>query len=166
MSAPGPGPITIADYDAQWTVRYEQERSHIALALGDRAQIIAHIGSTAVPGLAAKPVVDMLVAVADVDDEGAYAPAVLAAGYMLRVREPGHRMFHTHARDVHLHVWSAGGGEIERHLRFRDWLREHEEDRRLYERVKRELAQRPWGDSNEYAQAKSGVIAEIMTRAR
>lgn len=159
------GSVVIADYDPRWPIRFAEERHRIRVALGDRAKLVEHIGSTAVPGLAAKPIVDILVAVDDVDDEAAYGPALEATGYVLRVREQGHRMYRTVARDVHVHVWTEPG-EVERHLRFRDRLREDENGRTLYESAKRDLAVRPWSDTNEYAQAKSAVIAEISRRAR
>jgi hypothetical protein len=114
----------------------------------------AHFGSTAVPGLAAKPVIDILVTVEDPDDETATVPALTAVGYQLRVREPGHRMFRTSQRNVHVHVWGDADTEVKRHLRFRDRLRHSPDDRRAYEQVKRELAQRDWPDMNCYPDAK------------
>jgi GrpB-like predicted nucleotidyltransferase (UPF0157 family) len=128
------------------------------------AKTIEHIGSTAVPGLAAKPIIDILVAVDEVEDEGAYLARLENAGYVLRVREPGHRMFRTPTKDVHLHIWSERA-EIARHTALRDWLRANEEDRRIYERVKRKLAERDWSDSNDYAEAKNDIIVEIMAKA-
>jgi GrpB-like predicted nucleotidyltransferase (UPF0157 family) len=123
------------------------------------------VGSTSVPGLAAKPIVDIQVTVDDPDDEAAFAPDLVAAGYELRVREPRHRMFRTPARDVQVHVWAAGSDDERRHLLFRDWLRVDAADRGHYEDTKRALATRRWRDVNDYAQAKSPVIAEIMGRA-
>ena len=122
------------------------------------------MGSTAVPGLAAKPVVDILVTVEDPDDEQAYRPALEAAGYVLRVREPDHRMFRTPERDVHVHVWPTGCDEERRLLIFRDRLRRDEEDRAEYERAKRALAGR-WRDMNYYARAKGPVVEAILERA-
>jgi len=156
--------IAIAGYDPQWPRRFERERERIAAALGARALAIEHIGSTAVPGLAAKPVVDVLVAVADPED-AALAGPLDAAGYELRVREGRHRMFRTPARDVHVHLWAQGDPEIARTLRFRDRLRSDAADRAAYERLKRELAAREWGDMNEYAEAKTPLIEEILARA-
>ena len=158
-----PAVIIIAEYDPAWPRRFEGERSRIAKALGRTAQAIEHIGSTAVPGLAAKPIVDILVAVDEVEDEGAYLARLESAGYVLRVREPGHRMFRTPAKDVHLHIWSERG-EIARHIAFRDRLRANEEDRQRYERAKRKLAERDWNCSNDYAEAKTDVIVEIMSK--
>jgi GrpB-like predicted nucleotidyltransferase (UPF0157 family) len=117
-----------------------------------------------VPGLAAKPIVDVLVTVAEPEDESAFGPALLAAGYELRVREPAHRMFRTPSRDVHVHVWAADDPEVEKYLRFRDRLRTSPEDRAAYEHLKKELAKRDWRDMNEYADAKSELIARILAQ--
>jgi GrpB-like predicted nucleotidyltransferase (UPF0157 family) len=157
--------IVIADYDASWPERFERERERIVGALGDVVLRIEHIGSTAVPGLAAKPIVDVLVTVEDPEDESAFAPALIEVGYELRVRERGHRMFRTPQRDVHVHVWAPEDPEVGRYLRFRDRLRASPEDRAAYETLKRELAKREWNDMNHYADAKSQLIAEILGRA-
>jgi GrpB-like predicted nucleotidyltransferase (UPF0157 family) len=156
--------VVIVDYSPAWPERFYRERRRIEAALGPTARRIEHIGSTAVPGLAAKPVVDLLVTVDDPDDEAAYVPRLEAAGYVLRVREPGHRMLRTPQRDVHVHVWAAGSDEERRHLVFRDRLRASPEDRAEYERQKRALARR-WRDVNYYARAKTPVVERIMERA-
>jgi len=158
--------IVIVDYDPSWPMRFEREHDRLQLALGELALQIEHIGSTAVPGLAAKPIIDVLVAVADPEADDAVVPPLEAAGYELRVREPGHRMLRTRERDVHVHVWPAGTDEIARLLAFRDHLRRARADRLAYERVKRELAARDWSDMNEYADAKGPLIEQILARAR
>jgi GrpB-like predicted nucleotidyltransferase (UPF0157 family) len=157
--------IALVAHRPAWAERFARERERIRSALGDRASAVDHIGSTAVPGLMAKPIVDVLVAVPDprAPEVGA---ALERAGYELRVDEPGHRMFRTPARDVHVHLWPIGSPEIARHLAFRDRLRASEADRRLYERRKRELAVREWEDMNHYADAKGPVIEAILDRAR
>ena len=101
----------------------------------------------------------------DADDDGAFVPVLIGAGYPLRVIEPEHRMFRSPQRDVHVHVWRAGSDDERRHLLFRDWLRESADDRRLYESVKRELATRSWVDSNDYADAKTDVVTVILNHA-
>jgi GrpB-like predicted nucleotidyltransferase (UPF0157 family) len=156
--------VRIVDYSHNWPRRFEAERNQIEAALGPTACRVEHIGSTAVPGLAAKPVVDILLAVEDPDDESTYVPQLTAAGYVLRVREPGHRMLRTPERDVHLHVWRTGGDDERRDLVFRDRLRACAEDRAEYERVKRDLAGM-WSDMNYYARAKTTVIEAILQRA-
>ena len=121
------------------------------------------------PGLAAKPRIDLLLIVADTADEAAYVPALAAAGYVLHIREPDwyeHRLFKGPDTDINLHVFSAGCEEIDRMLLFRDWLRAHPDDRQLYERTKRELARRDWTHLQNYADAKTGVVAAIMRRAQ
>jgi GrpB-like predicted nucleotidyltransferase (UPF0157 family) len=160
-----PGTIEVVDYDPGWPARFECERARIATALGALARSIEHIGSTAVPGLAAKPIIDVLVELGDPDDERAYAPPLEAAGYRLRVREPRHRMFRTPARDVHVHVWPSGSAEAAEYLQLRDWLRADAGDRERYARVKRALAGRCWPDANYYAEAKTPVLVQIKARA-
>ena len=160
-----PARVQLVAYRPEWAARFEVERERVAAALGGAVGEIEHIGSTAVPGLAAKPIVDMLVSVADPADPEVRS-ALERAGYGLRVDEPGHRMFRTPARDVHLHVWAAGSPEVQRHLAFRDRLRASEPDRRAYEQLKRELAARRWEDVNHYAQAKGELIETILRRSR
>jgi GrpB-like predicted nucleotidyltransferase (UPF0157 family) len=156
----------ISDHDPAWAARYDELDARIRSALGATALAVEHIGSTSVPGLAAKPIVDVLVVVADVDDEAAYVPAMEDAGFVLRVREAGHRMFRTPAKDVHIHVYPAGDQAITDYLDLRDWLRVDDSDRALYADVKRDLAQRSWSDMNHYAEAKSDVIQAVLGRAR
>jgi GrpB-like predicted nucleotidyltransferase (UPF0157 family) len=160
-----PRDIVIADHDDAWPRRFAVERERIAAALGPRALRIDHVGSTSVPGLAAKPIVDIDLSVADVEDETAYLPDLESTGYVLRVREPGHRMVRTPELDVHVHVCAVGSEWERKHLLFRDHLRRHPDDRALYEGVKRELATRTWEDMNDYADAKDDVVAAIMVRA-
>jgi putative membrane protein len=160
--------IRIVDYQPEWPERFQAHARIIAGALGGSAMRIEHIGSTSVPGLAAKPIIDILVAVPDSADESAYLPQLQAAGYDLRVREPDwneHRMFRSPERDVHVHVYSAGCPEIDRTLAFRDRLRQNPDDRRRYEQTKRELAARH-SDMNLYADAKTEVIESILAASR
>jgi GrpB-like predicted nucleotidyltransferase (UPF0157 family) len=162
------GPIVIVDYDRDWPLRFRREEDKIRAALGDAAMQIEHAGSTSVPGLAAKPIIDIVLVVADSADEDAYVPALEAAGYVMRIREPDwfeHRMFRERDTNVNLHVLSRGCEEIDRMLVFRDWLRANESDRELYERTKRELAERKWKFGQNYADAKTAVVEEIMARA-
>lgn len=159
--------VRIVDYDRGWPQKFEADRQIIAGALGETALQIEHIGSTSVPGLAAKPIIDILLVVQDSTVESKYLPQLEAAGYVLRVREPEwneHRMFRTPERDVHVHVYSSGCREIQRNLRFRDRLRSNVDDRQRYELKKRELAKRKWADMNDYANAKSEVIESILSR--
>ena len=131
--------------------------------------LLEHAGSTSVPGLVAKPVVDLLLVVADSANEPAYAPALEAAGYALRIREPHwyeHRMFNGPDTNVNLHVFSSGCSEIDRMLLFRDRLRSNAADRELYARTKSALAMKDWQHVQDYADAKTTVVEEILARAR
>jgi GrpB-like predicted nucleotidyltransferase (UPF0157 family) len=135
--------------------------------LGARAVQVEHAGSTSVPGLAAKPVIDIVLTVIDSANEAGYLPDLEAAGYVLQFREPDwyeHRFLRD--PDVQVHVFTAGSPEVERMLLFRDRLRARPEERELYERTKRELAARRWDHIQDYADAKSSVVEEIISRAR
>jgi GrpB-like predicted nucleotidyltransferase (UPF0157 family) len=160
--------IVIANYDPAWARRFGREEARIRAALGPKALSVEHVGSTSVPGLAAKPIVDILLVVEDSGDEDCYLPALEKAGYVLRVREPDfdeHRMCRTPEKDVHVHIFSPGSREVERLLLLRDHLRRDEQDRALYARTKRELASRDWPTMQHYADAKTGVIEDILARA-
>jgi len=160
--------IVIAEYDPAWPRQYEAHARVIRDLLGGTLLRIEHVGSTSVPGLAAKPIIDMLAVVPDSADESSYVPQLGAAGYELRVREPDffeHRMLRTAARDVHLHVYSPGAPEIGRVVTLRDRLRRSAEDRARYEAVKRRLSAQSWSDMNAYADAKTGVIESILAAA-
>ncbi len=160
--------IFIADYDPAWPARFRREAAKIRAVLGEAALRIEHIGSTAVPGLAAKPIVDVLLVVRDSGDEASYVPALEGSGYVLRVRERDfheHRMLRTAEKDVHVHVYSPGSPEIRRYLLLRDHLRGDAEGRELYARTKRRLAAGDWPSMQHYAEAKTGVIESIIARA-
>jgi GrpB-like predicted nucleotidyltransferase (UPF0157 family) len=165
---PHDAPIALADYDPAWPQLFEREAARIRGALGDRAVLVEHAGSTSVPGLAAKPLIDIVLAVPDSADEPGYVPDLTAAGYRLVIREPDwfeHRVFKGPDTNVNLHTFTAGAPEISRMLRFRDWLRAHAEDRDRYQAVKRDLARRHWRHVQHYADAKTAVVQEIMSRA-
>jgi len=160
--------IRIVAYDPEWPRTYELHADRIRRALGESLLLIEHIGSTSVPGLGAKPIIDILVVVPDSSDEASYVPHLEATGYQLRVREPDfheHRMLRTPERDVHIHVFPEEAPEIERYLAFRDRLRTRPEERTRYEQVKRELAKRSWPHMNAYADAKGDVVESIIRAA-
>jgi GrpB-like predicted nucleotidyltransferase (UPF0157 family) len=165
---PHDAPITIVDYDPSWPGLFDREDQRIRAALGDRVIQLEHTGSTSVPGLAAKPVIDMTLIVPDSSDEASYVPDLEAVGYRLWIREPHwhqHRVFKGPDTNVNLHTFSPGSPELERMVGFRDWLRTHDDDRDLYERTKRELASREWKFVQNYADAKTAVVEEIIARA-
>ena len=168
-------PVVLHDPDPGWPATFARDAADIGQALGPVALAVDHVGSTSVPGLPAKPVIDVLLQVADSADETAYVPALAPLGYWLQIREPDwfeHRVLYRRTtrgstHDVNLHVLSpaTGASEISRMLTFRDRLRSHPEDRELYAAVKRELAARPWRFVQDYADAKSEVVEEILGRA-
>ncbi|WP_328608087.1 GrpB family protein [Amycolatopsis sp. NBC_00345] len=161
--------VTLAEYDPEWPELYRREAERIRGVLGDRVVLLEHVGSTSVPGLAAKPVIDILLEVPDSDDENAYLPALEAAGYRLIIREPDwekHRLFKGPDTNINLHVHSPGNGQTERFLLFRDRMRTHPAELARYLGKKRELAARTWRYIQNYADAKGEVIEEILGRAR
>jgi GrpB-like predicted nucleotidyltransferase (UPF0157 family) len=160
------GRVELAAYDADWPWSYQREAASLRAALGARALRVEHVGSTAVPGLAAKPVVDVVLEVADAAAEPAYRADLEAVGFVLRIREPGwfeHRLFARRDGAVGVHVFSAGCPEIDRMVAFRDRLRANSADRDRYARVKRDLASREWAFVQQYADAKTDVISSILT---
>ena len=161
--------IHLAEYDPEWPRLFEREATRIREALGGRARAVEHVGSTSVPGLAAKPVIDMVLVVDDSADESAYVPDLEAHGYVLRIREPDwfeHRLFKGSDTNVNVHVFSSDCTEVQVMLDFRDRLRANDADRELYERAKRELAAKDWRYVQNYADAKSAIVAEINARAQ
>jgi DNA-binding LacI/PurR family transcriptional regulator/GrpB-like predicted nucleotidyltransferase (UPF0157 family) len=158
--------VGLHEHDPGWAVTFAEHRERILCAVGPLDVRVEHIGSTSVPGLAAKPIVDLVVVVPDITDECAYLDPLLGAGYELRVREPGHRLVRTPARDVHVHVYERGATAVADYLLLRDRLRSDPDDRALYEGTKRALLSGTWDDMNDYADAKTDVIRAVMARAR
>ena len=159
--------IVIEDYDPAWVDRFEAESAFLAGALGGLIITIEHVGSTSVPGLPAKPVIDIDLSIEDTADESGYVPALETAGYRLVLREPwwyGHRMLISPAEDVHLHMWPKDAPEPIRHRLFRDWLRSHPEDLELYATTKRRLARDTAQQPEDYSLAKNEVIDTIYAR--
>jgi GrpB-like predicted nucleotidyltransferase (UPF0157 family) len=163
--------IQLVPYDPNWPSMFSRAAGSVRAALSERAFLIEHVGSTAVPGLSAKPIIDMVLAVEDSRDEASYVPPLEARGFVLRAREPDwfeHRFLTLESEDMawQLHVFSAGCDEVERMLAFRDWLRTNDGDRSLYESTKKALAARTWRHVQNYADAKSDVVRQILERAR
>jgi GrpB-like predicted nucleotidyltransferase (UPF0157 family) len=197
-------PVVVVAPDPGWAAAFEADRCEIEAVLAGAALAVDHVGSTAVPGLPAKPVIDILLQVTDSADEATYVPALLGLGYRVRVREPawlehrvlarrvgagvapghwqhhdphdpdhhqdhhGHQDHHDYDdhHDVNLHVLSPrhAAGEIDRMIGFRDWLRTHDVDRDRYAALKRELAGRRWRFVQDYADAKSPLVEQILAR--
>jgi GrpB-like predicted nucleotidyltransferase (UPF0157 family) len=163
------GPVELSEPDPAWPALFEREADRIRSLLGDDALVVEHVGSTSVPGLPAKPIIDILLVVPDSGDEPAYVPRLEAGGYVLRIREPDwhqHRLFKGPDTNVNVHVFSAGSTEIERMLGFRDRLRAHPAEFDLYRSTKRDLAARDWEFMQQYADAKTDVIESIISRAQ
>jgi GrpB-like predicted nucleotidyltransferase (UPF0157 family) len=163
------GRVLIVDYDPRWVELFEREAARIRTVLGERALRIEHVGSTSVPGLPAKPVIDIILVVTDSADETAYVPVLTEKGYRLHLREPDwyeHRMFKGPDTDINLHTFSADCPEVDRMLMFRDWLRASPTDSQLYARTKSDLARKEWTFVQNYADAKTAVIDRILARAR
>lgn len=163
--------ISLAEYDPIWPTMFAWAADRIRAALSNQALLVEHVGSTSVPGLAAKPIIDMVLGVADPTDEESYIPHLEEEGFELRAREPSwyeHRFLRMRSESMewHLHVFCIESEEIDRMLAFRDWLRRHADDRRSYEDVKRVLAARTWKRMQHYADAKSEIVREILGRAQ
>jgi GrpB-like predicted nucleotidyltransferase (UPF0157 family) len=160
--------IYLAPYDPEWPQWYALEEARIRAALGERVLLLEHVGSTSIPGLSAKPRVDIILGVADSADEASYVPPMEAAGYVLRIREPDwheHRVFKGPDTDTNLHVFTVGCAEIQRMLGFRDHLRTNATDRTAYELRKQQLARQTWKYTQHYADAKSEVVEGILAGA-
>ncbi|HUI00919.1 MAG TPA: GrpB family protein [Nitrososphaerales archaeon] len=161
------GPITLVEYDPDWPRLFVREAERISAALGSRALLIEHVGSTSVPGLVAKPIIDVVLVVKNSADERSYVPALEKAGYVLRIREPEwheHRLLKGPDTNVNLHVFSRGSTEVARMLAFRDRLRNNPDDRDSYANAKRDLAKRRWKYVQNYADAKSKVVESIIAK--
>ena len=160
------GSIVLVPYDPAWPEAFEAEATRIRTALGPAAAGIEHVGSTSVPGLAAKPIIDINLVVADSADEPAYVPALEALGYVLHVREPGwheHRLLRLDEPQVNLHVFTTGSTEHARMITFRDRLRTDPEALDLYVTTKQRLAAQHWERVQDYADQKSSVVERILS---
>ena len=168
VSTPHNATIVLAPHDPEWSTLYASEEPKIRGALGSGLLVLEHVGSTSIPQISAKPVIDIVLAVKDSSDERAYVPALEAQGYRLHIREPDwhqHRLLKGDRPRVNLHVFTVGSKEIARMIAFRDRCKLHPEERALYERTKRVLASRVWRHVQHYANAKGDVVEEILARA-
>jgi GrpB-like predicted nucleotidyltransferase (UPF0157 family) len=162
-------PITLVEADPDWPRQFELLRADIRGALGEAALAVEHVGSTSVPGLKAKPILDICLTVEDPADEGRYLPALKDVGFELQHREPAwyeHRMLWHDDPSSHLHVFPSGCVEVDRMLLFRDRLRSHPPSLKRYAMAKQELASRTWAYGQDYADAKSEIIESILDEAR
>ncbi|VXB11517.1 GrpB family protein [Aeromicrobium sp. 9AM] len=160
------GSIVLSPYDPAWAATYETLAAGIRTALGPVATAVEHVGSTSVPGLAAKPIIDINLLVVDSADESAYVPALEAIGYVLHVREPGwheHRLLRLEEPRVNLHVFTDGSPEHDRMIMFRDRLRADPAALELYLTTKQRLAAQHWEHVQDYADEKSSVVEQILS---
>ena len=161
-------PVRLVDVDESWRPRFEAVAIRLRGALHESALRIEHVGSTAVPGIVAKPVIDVQVSVSDVEDEASYALELDRLGWPMRSREPGHRYFRTpkgaHPR-IQVHVCQAGGEWEREHLLFRDYLLAHARRAAAYGELKRELAGRYGHDRLAYTEAKTPFIRSTLALA-
>jgi GrpB-like predicted nucleotidyltransferase (UPF0157 family) len=161
-------PPAVVPYDESWPSRYAGWEARLSAQLGSVARRIEHVGSTAVPGLAAKPVIDIQVSTADLDAEELYSTPLERAGVQLRYRDHQHRFFRPFAGlpwDVHVHVCAVGSRWERRHLLFRDYLRARPDARSSYAAAKFVASRRWRGDRMGYSAAKTQVILAITEQA-
>jgi len=167
---PPAAPIAVVDPDPSWPAQFAEIARRVRGALGDRVLELDHVGSTSVAGLPAKPIIDVDLTVADSADESAYVPVLESAGFRLLFREPswhGHRFLVSATPAANLHVWSPDSPEVIRHRLFRDWLREHADDRARYAEVKVAAAAATNAAGKDvafYNQQKQAVIRELLDR--
>ena len=163
------GTIQLCPYSPDWAMLYQQQEKTIKKALGDRVMGIEHVGSTSVPGLCAKPIIDIVLLVKCSAAEEEYVPLLEQVGYKLRIREEDwhqHRMLRKEQPSVNLHVFSVGCQEAKRMIAFRDHLRQCRRDRDLYAAKKMELAAKKCEYVQQYADAKTQVVQQILNRIR
>ena len=161
-------PVAIVEYDPAWPDRYEAMRARLGAALGPVAVRIDHVGSTAVPGMPAKPIIDIEVSVPDVADADSFRDAIEAQGFASRMIEPGHHYFRPPPglpRDYQVHVCTIGSDWEWRHLLFRDYLRAHPGTAAEYAALKRDLATRHTLDRIAYNDAKGPFIEAVVDKA-
>ena len=162
-----PAPVEVVAPDPTWPTTFALLRERIEGVLGERALSLTHVGSTSVPGLWAKPVIDIDLEVTDSAAEPDWLPDLELAGFVLAVREPEweeHRCLKLLEPNCNLHVWSPGSAEAVRHRMFRDWLIEHPEDRAAYGKLKQELAGRGFEDAMLYNNAKGALVYDLYER--
>lgn len=161
--------IELSPYDDSWPARFDKEAAQLWDVLGDVAERIEHIGSTAVPGLAAKPIIDVQVSVPSLESVRPCLEALRQLGFEFREEGEDRRKVYFRRRgsgsDVNLHVRRSGEFSEQAALLFRDYLRASEDARRRYEAVKRELATREWERVDDYADAKGDCVWQLLREA-
>ena len=166
-------PVVIVEYQPQWPALYEEEKTRILNVIGHKVISIEHIGSTAVPGLGAKPIIDIMIGVNQLADAEECIEPLITIGYEYRPPEkagiPERRYFtkgHPQARTFHIHMVELTSDFWERHLLFRDFLRAHPDVADQYYRLKKKLATEYGNNREGYTDAKTSFIESVVTRAR
>jgi len=163
--------VEVVPHDPRWRDAFEAEAKHVAAALGENVVAIHHIGSTAIPNIYAKPVVDLLVEVGDITEVDGRSSAMESLGYEVlgEYGIPGRRYFRKDNREGirthHIHAFEAGAAEVGRHLAFRDYMRAHPVDAQRYSELKRSLAEEHPQSFDGYMDGKDGFIKEMDRRA-
>ena len=165
-------PVVLASHDPEWALRATREAARLREGLGATLIEVHHIGSTAVPGIDAKPIVDLMPVVRDLAEVDAANGALAELGFQSHGEFGiGGRRYFTWTnpadgrREVHVHVFRAGSEHITRHLAFRDFMRSLPAEARAYEAEKRRCRDLHAGDSRAYSEAKSPWIAAAQARA-
>lgn len=165
-----PEPVVVVEYDPEWPLVFKRLRSRLAESLGALPVSIEHVGSTSIPGAAAKPIIDVDVVIPSVDDLGRTIELLAKAGYRHAgdLGIPGREAFESPAGlpAHHLYVVARGSSELSRHVLFRDYLRAHPEAVERYSALKRRLAARHRDDREAYTEGKTAFVEEILRRAR
>jgi GrpB-like predicted nucleotidyltransferase (UPF0157 family) len=162
-------PVVLVPHDPRWARAFEEARAAIMVACGECVLDVLHVGSTAIPGIAAKPVIDMMALLRRHEDGFACVPAMAASGFEFRGEAGlgGRHFFRKgHPRTQHVHMYQSDHPEVGRHVRFRDYLRQHPDEASAYEALKRALATRFGSDRRAYSDAKSEFCARIEQLAR
>lgn len=164
-------PLEVVPADPSWPAQFALVKSRIEAALGSQVTAVDHVGSTSVPDMIAKPVIDIDVTVANIQDESTYALALEDAGFQFILRDPSwnqHRLFYGYEPPANVHVFGPESKELIRHAAMRDWLKEHPEDRKIYADIKIKASKEAienGEDVNQYNDRKSAVLQEILARA-
>jgi len=160
--------VTISEYNPDWVNLFQIEKKLISDKLGGKIVSVEHIGSTSVPGLGAKPIIDILLGVKNISDADEFIPKMIELGYEYRNNFENvmpYRRYFTKPGFYHVHTVEVTSNFWKRHILFRDYLRVHDDVRDAYYKLKNELAERDWDDINDYALAKTGFIEKAQNNA-
>ncbi|MFN6483363.1 MULTISPECIES: GrpB family protein [unclassified Nostoc] len=163
--------VEVVPHNLTWRSKFDDESKHVALTLGENVVAIHHIGSTAIPNIYAKPIIDLLVEVENIAKVDDCSLDMEALGYevMGEFGIPNRRFFRKHnetgTRTYHIHTFTARSSEVKRHLAFRDYMIAHSEDAQKYSELKRKLAKQYPNDIIGYMDGKDGFIKEMQRKA-